>query len=145
MKQDSRASATGAAKAIGLVLPALDGRLDGMAVRVPTPNVSLVDLHFIAKRDTSVEEVNALMSTAAEASPVLNINEKPLVSIDFNHNSASSIYDKKQTRVNGRMVKVMMWYDNEWGFSNRMLDTAGAMHASAHGAKSSHKPLLASA
>ena len=138
-------SKTGAAAAVGLVLPQLAGKLDGMAVRVPTPNVSLVDLHFIAKRDTSVEEVNALMSAAAEVSPVLNINEKPLVSIDFNHNSASSIYDKNQTRVNGRMVKVMMWYDNEWGFSNRMLDTAGAMHASADSTKAPQESMLASA
>jgi len=120
-------SKTGAAAAVGLVLPELAGKLDGMAVRVPTPNVSLVDLHFIAKRETSVEEVNNLMAAAAAKSPVLEINEEPLVSIDFNHNSASSIHDSKQTRVSGRMVKVMLWYDNEWAFSNRMLDTAAAM------------------
>lgn len=131
-------SKTGAAVAVGLVLPELAGKLDGMAVRVPTPNVSLVDLHFIAKRDTTVDEVNSLMAAAAAKSPVLEVNEEPLVSIDFNHNSASSIHDAKQTRVSGRMVKVMMWYDNEWGFSNRMLDTAAAMtKAGAAAAKSS--------
>lgn len=122
-------SKTGAAAAVGLVLPELAGKLDGMAVRVPTPNVSVVDLHFIAKRDTTVDEINEVMAKAAAKSPVLDLNDKPLVSIDFNHNSASSIFDKNQTRVCGRMVKVMMWYDNEWGFSNRMLDTAQAMHA----------------
>ncbi len=122
-------SKTGAAVAVGLVLPQLAGKLDGMAIRVPTPNVSLVDLHIIAKRDTSVEEVNALIAAAAAKSPVLDVNEAPLVSVDFNHNIASSVFDAKQTRVNGRMVKVMSWYDNEWGFSNRMLDTSAAMVA----------------
>ncbi|WP_261841757.1 type I glyceraldehyde-3-phosphate dehydrogenase [Aliamphritea ceti] len=115
---------TGAAAAVGLVLPELNGKLDGMAVRVPTINVSLVDLSFIAERSTSVEEVNRIISDAA-AGPlgkVLKVNTLPLVSIDFNHNPASSIFDATQTRVNGRMVKVMAWYDNEWGFSNRMLD-----------------------
>ncbi|WP_271271045.1 type I glyceraldehyde-3-phosphate dehydrogenase [Aliamphritea hakodatensis] len=115
---------TGAAAAVGLVLPELNGKLDGMAVRVPTINVSLVDLSFIAERETSAEEVNQIITDAA-AGPlgkVLQVNTLPLVSIDFNHNPASSIFDATQTRVNGRLVKVMAWYDNEWGFSNRMLD-----------------------
>ncbi|MGK0500094.1 MAG: glyceraldehyde 3-phosphate dehydrogenase [Oceanicoccus sp.] len=115
---------TGAAQAVSLVLPELEGKLDGMAVRVPTSNVSLIDLVFYASRETSVEEITALMKKAA-AGPlngVLVVNEEPLVSIDFNHQPASSIYDANQTRVNGRQVKVMAWYDNEWGFSNRMLD-----------------------
>ncbi|MBN3562972.1 type I glyceraldehyde-3-phosphate dehydrogenase [Aliamphritea spongicola] len=115
---------TGAAAAVGLVLPELNGKLDGMAVRVPTINVSVVDLSFIAERETSVEEVNQIITDAA-AGPlgkVLQVNTLPLVSIDFNHNPASSIFDATQTRVNGRLVKVMAWYDNEWGFSNRMLD-----------------------
>jgi len=123
---------TGAAAAVGLVLPELNGRLDGMAVRVPTINVSLVDLSFIAQRDTSVEEVNRILADAA-AGPlkgVLAYNDAPLVSIDFNHNPASSNFDASQTRVSGRLVKVMSWYDNEWGFSNRMLDnTLALMHA----------------
>jgi len=120
---------TGAAAAVGLVLPALNGRLDGMAVRVPTINVSLVDLSFIASRDTSVEEVNGILADAA-AGPlkgILACNEEPLVSIDFNHNPASSNFDATQTKVNGRLVKVMAWYDNEWGFSNRMLDNTLAL------------------
>lgn len=120
-------SKTGAAAAIGKVIPALDGKFDGLAVRVPTPNVSLVDLSFIANRDTSVEEVNKIVQQAAAKSPlsaVLDVNELPLVSTDFNHNPASSVFDTHQTRVNGRLVKVMAWYDNEWGFSNRMLDNA---------------------
>ncbi len=115
---------TGAAAAVGLVLPELNGKLDGMAVRVPTINVSLVDLSFIAERETTAEEVNQIITDAA-AGPlgkVLKVNTLPLVSIDFNHNPASSVFDATQTRVNGRMVKVMAWYDNEWGFSNRMLD-----------------------
>lgn len=116
---------TGAAKAVGLVLPELDGALDGMAVRVPTLNVSVVDLTFIAKRDTSVEEINNIMKqAAAKIGNVLQFNELPLVSIDYNHNPASSIFDGEQTRVNGRLIKVMSWYDNEWGFANRMLDNA---------------------
>ena len=119
---------TGAAKAVGLVLPELNGKLDGMAVRVPTINVSVVDLTFIAQRDTTVEEINAAMKAAAEQSKkVLEYNELPLVSIDFNHNSHSSCFDAAQTRVNGRLVKVMSWYDNEWGFANRMLDNALAL------------------
>lgn len=120
---------TGAAAAVGLVLPELQGRLDGMAVRVPTINVSLVDLNFIASRDTSVDEVNQLLIDAASDSlqGVLEANRLPLVSIDFNHNPASSVFDSTQTRVNGRLVKVMAWYDNEWGFSNRMLDSTLAL------------------
>jgi len=118
---------TGAAAAVGLVLPELAGKFDGMAVRVPTINVSLVDLSFIAERPTSVEEVNAMMKAAAEQSPVLGYNEAPLVSIDFNHDPRSSIFDGSQTKVSGRLVKVMAWYDNEWGFSNRMLDNTLAL------------------
>ncbi|WP_105265014.1 type I glyceraldehyde-3-phosphate dehydrogenase [Pseudoalteromonas sp. T1lg76] len=115
---------TGAAKAVGLVLPELAGKLDGMAVRVPTINVSLVDLTFIAKRETSIEEVNAAVKAASQGAmaEVLAYNDLPLVSIDFNHNPASSVFDATQTRVDGKLVKVMAWYDNEWGFSNRMLD-----------------------
>ncbi|NRA71021.1 MAG: type I glyceraldehyde-3-phosphate dehydrogenase [Gammaproteobacteria bacterium] len=124
---------TGAAAAVGLVVPELQGKFDGLAVRVPTANVSLVDLSFIAQRDTSVEEINQLIAEAAcdkTLSKVLGVNKLPLVSIDFNHNPLSSIFDATQTRVSGRLVKVMSWYDNEWGFSNRMLDNAIAlMHA----------------
>lgn len=121
---------TGAAKAVGLVLPELAGKLDGMAVRVPTINVSLVDLTFVAKRDTSIEEVNAAVKAAATQglmAEVLEYNEAPLVSIDFNHNPASSVFDATQTKVDGKLVKVMAWYDNEWGFSNRMLDQVSAL------------------
>ena len=116
---------TGAAAAIGLVLPELKGRLDGLAVRVPTINVSLVDLTFTASRDTSVEEINDILAAAAKADPygVLACNTQPLVSADFNHNAYSSNFDANHTRVSGRLVKVLSWYDNEWGFSNRMLDT----------------------
>lgn len=130
---------TGAAQAVGLVLPELDGKLDGMAVRVPTINVSLVDFHFQASRETSVEEVNQVMREAAEGglsealASVLSYNEEPLVSIDFNHNAYSSNFDSLQTRVNGRWVKVMSWYDNEWGFSNRMLDNTVALMQAANG------------
>lgn len=116
---------TGAAAAVGLVVPALKGKFDGLAVRVPTINVSLVDLTFIAGRETTVEEVNAIIRNAAAQYPlnqVLAVNDLPLVSVDFNHNPMSSIFDATETRVNGRLVKVMSWYDNEWGFSNRMLD-----------------------
>ena len=122
---------TGAAEAVGLVLPELQGKLDGMAVRVPTLNVSLVDFHFLASRDTSVDEVNKAIRKAilSPLGKVLDYNEEPLVSIDFNHQPASSIFDASQTKVNGRWVKVMAWYDNEWGFSNRMLDNALAMQA----------------
>jgi len=121
---------TGAAAAVGLVVPELAGKFDGLAVRVPTVNVSLVDLSFIASRDTTVEEVNAIIEKAAASAPmseVLAVNKEPLVSIDFNHNPFSSNFDATQTRVKGRLVKVMSWYDNEWGFSNRMLDNAVAM------------------
>lgn len=121
---------TGAASAIGQIIPELDGRLDGLAVRVPTINVSLVDFGFIAHRDTSVGEVNDVMTAAAANNPVLACNSEKLVSIDFNHNSLSSVFDTNHTRVIGRHVKVMAWYDNEWGFSNRLLDnTLAAMRA----------------
>lgn len=124
-------TATGAAAAVGLVVPALKGKFDGMAVRVPTANVSLVDLSFIASRETTVEEVNEIVAKAAVSSEamkkVLAINTQPLVSCDFNHSAFSSNFDATQTRVQGRLVKVMSWYDNEWGFSNRMLDTAKAL------------------
>ncbi len=122
---------TGAAKAVGLVLPELAGKLDGMAVRVPTINVSLVDLTFIAKRNTSIEEINQVVKAASQGpmKGILEYNELPLVSIDFNHNPASSIFDATQTRADGKLVKVMAWYDNEWGFSNRMLDQVKALGA----------------
>jgi glyceraldehyde 3-phosphate dehydrogenase len=123
---------TGAAAAVGLVLPELNGKLDGFAIRVPTINVSLVDLSFIAARDTTVDEVNAIMKAAADAGPlagILNYNTAPLVSVDFNHDPASSTFDATLTKVSGRLVKVSAWYDNEWGFSNRMLDTAVALMA----------------
>jgi glyceraldehyde 3-phosphate dehydrogenase len=122
-------TSTGAAKAIGLVLPELKGKLDGISVRVPTPNVSLVDLKVVAKRATTVEEVNNAMKAAA-AGPlkgVLDIVDAPLVSVDFNHNPASSSFALDQTKVmDGTLVSVMSWYDNEWGFSNRMADVAVA-------------------
>jgi len=120
---------TGAAAAVGLVLPELDGRLDGYAMRVPTINVSLVDLSFIAARDTSVEEIDRVMREAAEGpmKGILAYSDAPLVSVDFNHNPASSTYDATLTKVSGRLVKVSAWYDNEWGFSNRMLDTTVAL------------------
>jgi glyceraldehyde 3-phosphate dehydrogenase len=120
---------TGAASAVGLVLPELDGRLDGFAMRVPTINVSVVDLTFVAERDTSVDEINEIMKTASEGDlkGVLAYNDEPLVSIDFNHDPASSTYDAGLTKVmGGTLVKVLAWYDNEWGFSNRLLDTAVA-------------------
>ncbi|MCC7060547.1 MAG: type I glyceraldehyde-3-phosphate dehydrogenase [Burkholderiaceae bacterium] len=122
---------TGAASALGLVLPELNGRLDGYAMRVPTINVSIVDLSFVAARDTSVEEVNAIMKEAAEGpmKGVLAYNTEPLVSVDFNHNPASSIFDSTLTKVLGRLVKANSWYDNEWGFSNRMLDATVALMA----------------
>ena len=117
---------TGAAAAVGLVLPELKGKLDGFAVRVPTINVSMVDLTFVAKRETSIEEVNSILKTAASGplKGVLAYNDGPLVSIDFNHDPASSTYDATLTKIiGGTLVKVCSWYDNEWGFSNRMLDT----------------------
>jgi glyceraldehyde 3-phosphate dehydrogenase len=123
---------TGAAAAVALVLPELKGKLDGYAIRVPTINVSLVDLSFIAARDTTVDEVNAIMKEAADKGPlagILNYNTGPLVSVDFNHDPASSTFDATLTKVSGRLVKVSAWYDNEWGFSNRMLDTTMAMMA----------------
>jgi glyceraldehyde 3-phosphate dehydrogenase (phosphorylating) len=117
---------TGAARAIGLVLPELAGKLDGMAVRVPTANVSLVDLTFIAHRETSIDEVNNIMEKAAknDVNGVLGYVNEPLVSIDFNHTTYSSIFDARHTRIERKLVKVLAWYDNEWGFSNRMLDTS---------------------
>ena len=121
---------TGAAAAVGLVLPELNGKLDGYAIRVPTINVSIVDLSFIASRDTTVEEVNGIMKAAAESGPlkgILNYNNGPLVSSDFNHDPASSTFDATLTKVSGRLVKVSSWYDNEWGFSNRMLDATVAL------------------
>ena len=122
---------TGAAKAVGLVLPELAGKLDGTSIRVPTPNVSLIDFKFRAKKATSVEEVNAAIKKAAASGPlkgILAVNDQPLVSSDFNHNPASSSFDVNQTQViDGRFVRVLSWYDNEWGFSNRMGDTAVAM------------------
>jgi len=121
---------TGAARAVGEVLPELKGRLDGSAIRVPTPNVSVVDLTFTPKRDTSVEEVNGLLKAAAEGAlkGILGYTDEPLVSIDFNHDSHSSTIDSLETTVlEGKLVRVLSWYDNEWGFSNRMVDTAGAM------------------
>lgn len=121
---------TGAARAVGEVLPELKGKLDGSAIRVPTPNVSVVDLTFQPKRDTTVEEVNALLKAAAEGplKGVLGYSDEPLVSIDYNHDSHSSTIDSLETAViDGKLVRVLSWYDNEWGFSNRMLDTAGVM------------------
>ncbi|MGE0310148.1 MAG: type I glyceraldehyde-3-phosphate dehydrogenase [Lautropia sp.] len=121
---------TGAAKAVGLVLPELNGRLDGYSMRVPTINVSIVDLSFIASRDTTVDEVNRIMKAAADSGPlkgILGYSTAPLVSVDFNHDPASSTYDATLTKVSGRLVKVSSWYDNEWGFSNRMLDTTMAL------------------
>jgi glyceraldehyde 3-phosphate dehydrogenase len=121
---------TGAASAVGLVMPELAGKLDGYAVRVPTINVSLVDLTFTAGRDTTVDEVNSILRAASEGplKGVLDYNDAPLVSIDFNHNPASSTYDASLTKViDGRLVKVCAWYDNEWGFSSRLLDTTMAL------------------
>jgi glyceraldehyde 3-phosphate dehydrogenase len=120
---------TGAALAVGLVLPELAGRLDGYAIRVPTINVSIVDLSFVAARQASVEEVNAVMLAAAQGplKGVLAYNTAPLVSVDFNHDQHSSTFDATLTKVSGRLVKVSSWYDNEWGFSNRMLDTTIAL------------------
>lgn len=121
---------TGAAAAIGKVIPALAGRLDGLAVRVPTINVSLVDLTFTAARTTDAQAVNNAVRSAAAGSlgEVLTFNDDPLVSIDFNHCPASCVFDSQHTRVSGNLIKVMAWYDNEWGFANRMLDTARFIH-----------------
>jgi len=122
---------TGAARAVGEVLPELKGRLDGSAIRVPTPNVSVVDLTFQPKRDTTVEEVNGALKAASESGPLKGILQyvtEPLVSIDFNGDQHSSSVDSLETAVlEGKLVRVLSWYDNEWGFSNRMVDTAGAM------------------
>jgi glyceraldehyde 3-phosphate dehydrogenase len=123
-------TSTGAARAVGLVLPDLKGRLDGMAIRVPTPNVSMIDLSFVAKRPTSADEINAAMSKAAEGrlKGILGVTDAPLVSIDFNHNPASSTLDLNQTVVmEGTLCRVLSWYDNEWGFSNRMGDVAAIL------------------
>lgn len=132
-------SSTGAAKAIGKVLPELKGKLDGVAMRVPTPNVSVVDLKFIASRETSVEEVNAAIKKAlgGKLENILSAYDEPLVSTDFNHNPHSSIFSYEGTKVvEGKLVRIMTWYDNEWGFSNRMLDTASKMHAVGYNAQS---------
>jgi glyceraldehyde 3-phosphate dehydrogenase len=122
---------TGAARAVGEVLPELKGKLDGSAVRVPTPNVSLVDLTFTPGRDTTKEEINAALKAASESGPlkgILTYTDEPLVSIDLNHNPSSSTVDSLETAViEGKLVRVVSWYDNEWGFSNRMVDTAGAI------------------
>ena len=124
-------TSTGAAKAVGLVMPELDGILDGVAIRVPTPNVSCVDLTFETNRDTTVEEINQLMKDAAASGPlkgILGVTDKPLVSIDFNHDPHSSTFATDQTKVmGGNLCRILTWYDNEWGFSNRMGDTAVAM------------------
>jgi glyceraldehyde 3-phosphate dehydrogenase len=122
---------TGAASAIGLVMPELNGKLDGFAIRVPTINVSIVDLSFVAARDTSVDEVNKILKDASEGAlkGILAYQTEPLVSVDFNHDPASSTVDAALTKVSGRLVKVASWYDNEWGFSNRMLDTTVALMA----------------
>lgn len=120
---------TGAAQAVGLVLPELNGKLSGFAIRVPTANVSVVDLTFIASRDTNKDEVNAILKEASEGAlkGILGYNVEPLVSSDFNHTTTSSNFDATQTTVIGNLVKVLSWYDNEWGFSNRMLDTTVAL------------------
>ena len=123
-------TSTGAASAVGLVLPELKGKLDGTAIRVPTPNVSVVDLKFIPGRETTVDEINKAMESAAkqQLKGILGVTNEPLVSIDFNHNPASSTFDLTGTQiVDGKLVRVLSWYDNEWGFSNRMSDTAVAM------------------
>ena len=123
-------TSTGAAKAVGLVLPNLKGKLDGVSIRVPTPNVSVVDLVFEAARDTSVEEINAAIKEAANGKlkGILGYTEEKLVSSDFNHDPHSSVFHMDQTKVmEGKLVRILSWYDNEWGFSNRMSDTAVAM------------------
>ncbi len=120
---------TGAAANVGLVVPELNGKLDGLAIRVPTVNVSLVDLTFSTPRETSVDEVNSTIKAIADGAlkGIVGYNKMKLVSMDFNHNSASTTFDATQTRVDGKLVKIFAWYDNEWGFSNRMLDTAKAL------------------
>ncbi|MGE4313911.1 MAG: type I glyceraldehyde-3-phosphate dehydrogenase [Pseudobdellovibrionaceae bacterium] len=131
-------TSTGAAKAVGKVLPELAGKLDGVAIRVPTPNVSLVDLKFVAKRETTKEEVNAAIAKAlGDMKGILNAYDEPLVSTDFNHDPHSSSFSYEGTKViDGKLVRIMTWYDNEWGFSNRMLDTAVKMHAVGYAANS---------
>jgi glyceraldehyde 3-phosphate dehydrogenase len=122
-------TSTGAAKAVGLVLPELKGRLDGVSIRVPTPNVSVIDFKFVAKKATSVEEINGAIKRAAEQQlkGILGFTNDPNVSIDFNHNANSATFHMDQTKVmDGTLVRVLAWYDNEWGFSNRMADTAVA-------------------
>jgi glyceraldehyde 3-phosphate dehydrogenase len=123
-------TSTGAAKAVGLVLPELNGRLDGTSIRVPTPNVSVVDFKFVSKRETTKDEINAAIQRAAsqELKGILGVTDQPNVSMDFNHDSRSSIFHLDQTKVlDGKLVRILSWYDNEWGFSNRMADTAVAM------------------
>ncbi|MDA0241011.1 MAG: type I glyceraldehyde-3-phosphate dehydrogenase, partial [Proteobacteria bacterium] len=124
-------TSTGAARAVGLVLPELNGKLDGTSIRVPTPNVSVIDFKFVPSRDTSVEEINEAIQKAASSGPlqgILAVNDKPLVSVDLNHSPYSSIFNVNETQViEGKFVRVISWYDNEGGFSNRMLDTAAAM------------------
>ena len=124
-------TSTGAAKAVGLVLPELDGKLDGVAIRVPTPNVSCVDLTFEADRDTTADEINDVIRAAAAEGPlkgILGYTDRPLVSMDFNHDPHSSTFATDQTKVmDGNLCRILTWYDNEWGFSNRMSDTAVAM------------------
>ena len=123
-------TSTGAAKAVGLVLPELQGRLDGTAIRVPTINVSMIDFHFTAKRKTTVDEIHTAIKKASNGKMkgILDTNNEPLVSVDFNHNPASSTFDLTQTQVmGGKLCRVLSWYDNEWGFSNRMADTASAI------------------
>jgi glyceraldehyde 3-phosphate dehydrogenase len=123
-------TSTGAARAVGLVLPELKGKLDGTAIRVPTPNVSLIDLTFTSARETSADALNQAIKQAADGRlrGILAYTDEELVSVDFNHNPASSTFDLTQTQViEGRFCRVLSWYDNEWGFSNRMLDTAAAM------------------
>ena len=124
-------TSTGAAKAVGLVLPELNGKLDGVAIRVPTPNVSVVDLTFEASRATTADEINDAMRAAAANGPlkgILGVTDEPLVSMDFNHDPRSSIFAADQTKIlDGNMVRILSWYDNEWGFSNRMSDTAVQM------------------
>lgn len=131
-------TSTGAAKAVGKVLPELKGKLDGVSLRVPTPNVSVVDLKFVASRETTAEEVNAAIKKAlGDMKNILEAYQDPLVSSDFNHNAHSSIFSYEGTKViDGKLVRVMSWYDNEWGFSNRMLDTCAKMHAVGYDAQS---------
>ena len=123
-------TSTGAAKAVGLVLPELQGKLDGTSIRVPTPNVSVIDFKFVPKADVTVSDVNQAIIDASNGklNGILGYNKAPLVSVDFNHNPLSSVFDIPETQViEGKFVRVLSWYDNEWGFSNRMIDTAKAI------------------